>query len=48
MWTKLIDHLVSIYLILTPIEYKEIHDEIENYIRLKVCKYNEILNCEKW
>ena len=30
------------------IEYKEMLDKIRHYIHWKVCKYDEILNCEKW
>ena len=41
-----IDHLVSVCWILTPIEYKETHDKIENYIHWKICEYYGILKSE--
>ena len=34
--------------ILTPIEYRERHEKIVQYIYLKACWYYRILDCEKW
>ena len=46
--TKSIVHLASGFSIATPIEYKEMHNKIGIYIHWKICKYNGILDCEKW
>ena len=46
--TESIDHLVSGCPILTPIEYKERQDKIEQDIHWIVGTYYGILDCEKW
>ena len=33
--------------ILIQVEYEERHDKIGHYIHRKICKYYEILDCEK-
>ena len=43
--TESMDPFVSGSLILIPIEYKY---KMGHYIHMKVCKYNGILNCEKY
>ena len=45
-----IDHLVSDFPNLIPIEYSDRYDKnkTEHYINLEICNYYGILGCEKW
>ena len=45
--SKSIDQ-VSVFPTFSPIKCKERHDKIGCYIHWKICKYDGILDCEKW